>query len=55
MVKSKNYINGNGTISSAPQELSNEWSCQYIVSFDNLHFLCHFYVLALVTEVTISP
>jgi hypothetical protein len=39
---------------SAPQELSNEWSCQYGLTLKYLgQFLCP--ALALVTEVTISP
>jgi hypothetical protein len=38
---------------SAPQELSNEWSCQYVSIFLNL--LGNFRVPPLVTEVTISP
>jgi hypothetical protein len=37
---------------SAPQELSKEWSCQYISTI--LHFLSNFCVPPLVTEVTIS-
>jgi hypothetical protein len=37
---------------SAPQELSNEWSCQYVTTI--LNFWGNFYVppFALVTEVT---
>jgi hypothetical protein len=38
---------------SAPQELSNEWSCQY--SSTILNFLVNFCVPPLVTEVTIRP
>jgi hypothetical protein len=38
---------------SAPQELSNEWSCQYISTI--LKFLVNFYVPPLVTEVATSP
>jgi hypothetical protein len=51
---------GNGRIEklmvpseSAPQELSNEWSCQYVSTI--LNFSGNFCVLPLVTEVAISP
>jgi hypothetical protein len=37
----------------APQELSNEWSCQNVSAI--LNFLDNFSVPLLVTEVTISP
>jgi hypothetical protein len=38
---------------SAPQRLSNEWSCQYVSTI--LIFWDNFCDLPLVTEVTISP
>jgi hypothetical protein len=38
---------------SVPQELSNEWSRQYVSTI--LNFLGNFYVPPLATEVTISP
>jgi hypothetical protein len=38
---------------SVPQELSNEWSCQYVSII--LNFFGNFSVQPLVTEVTISP
>jgi hypothetical protein len=38
---------------SDPQELSNEWSCQYVSTILNL--LGNFCVPHLATEVTISP
>jgi hypothetical protein len=38
---------------SAPQELSNEWSCQQVSTILNL--LGNFCVLPLVREITISP
>jgi hypothetical protein len=37
---------------SAPQELSNEWSCQYVLTI--LSFWHNFCVLPLVTEVAIN-
>jgi hypothetical protein len=37
---------------SASQELSNEWSCQYVSTI--LNVLANFFVLALVTEVIIT-
>jgi hypothetical protein len=36
---------------SYPQELSNEWSCQYVLTI----YLHNFCVAPSVTEVTISP
>jgi hypothetical protein len=36
---------------SAPQELSNEWSCH--LGFDNLRFFGKFLCPAIITEVTI--
>jgi hypothetical protein len=41
-----------GLVLQVPQELSNEWSCQYASTILNL--FGNFYVLPLVTEVTIS-
>jgi hypothetical protein len=38
---------------SAPQELSNEWSCRYVLTILNL--LGNFCVPLLVTGVTFSP
>jgi hypothetical protein len=41
-----------GPFESAPQELSNEWSCQYVPII--LNVLDNFCVSLLVTEVAIS-
>jgi hypothetical protein len=38
---------------SAPRDLSNEWSCQYVSTI--LYFWGNFCVPPLMTEVTISP
>jgi hypothetical protein len=38
---------------SAPQDISNEWSCRYVLTI--LNFLSNFCILPLVTEVAISP
>jgi hypothetical protein len=40
-------------LESASQELSNEWSCQYVPTISNL--FAKPFVPTLVTEVTISP